>query len=190
MTAIIVLHEIYGINPYITELCNQYHKEGYDVFCPNLLNRKEPFSYCQAEEAYDYFINCSGFDLFQQVNLLIERLKITYQKVVVIGFSVGATVAWRCSENPHCDLVICHYGSRIRDYLNVSPKCKTLLIFAKYDSFDVVDIVGKLKTKENIKIEMIEGKHGFCDWYTDHYNQQAREQAESEVQHFLNHYVR
>ena len=26
-----------------------------------------------------------------------------YEQVLLIGFSIGATIAWRCSENPDCD---------------------------------------------------------------------------------------
>lgn len=41
--AIVVLHEIYGVNNFIKDVCQKYYKGGYDVFCPELLGEKEFF---------------------------------------------------------------------------------------------------------------------------------------------------
>ncbi len=57
--AIVVLHEIYGINSFIEDVCQKYYKYGYDVFCPELLGEKE-FSIFKVQEAYDFFINNVG----------------------------------------------------------------------------------------------------------------------------------
>ena len=60
-SAIIVLHEIYGINEHIKNVCIGFSAKGYDVICPNLINRREPFDYESQEEAYNYFMNNIGF---------------------------------------------------------------------------------------------------------------------------------
>jgi len=36
-SAIIVLHEIYGINPHIKWVCEHYLAAGYDGICPDFL---------------------------------------------------------------------------------------------------------------------------------------------------------
>ncbi|MEL7568217.1 MAG: dienelactone hydrolase family protein [Dehalobacterium sp.] len=36
-SAVIVLHEIYGINPHIRYVCQQYEAVGYDIICPNFI---------------------------------------------------------------------------------------------------------------------------------------------------------
>lgn len=38
--AIIVLHEIYGINNFISTQCLWYEHMGFDVLCPNMIERK------------------------------------------------------------------------------------------------------------------------------------------------------
>ncbi|EAY7917949.1 hypothetical protein GQT61_003763, partial [Salmonella enterica] len=43
--AIIVLHEIYGINDHIKRMCDIYHESGFDIFCPDLLRRDTHFLY-------------------------------------------------------------------------------------------------------------------------------------------------
>jgi dienelactone hydrolase len=111
-----------------------------------------------------------GFEAYSMVNELINELKSSYETVVVIGFSVGATLAWRCSENASCDGVIGCYGSRIRDYLTVTPQCPVFLAFAKQDLFDVPAVVAQLKEKQEVKVEIMDAKHGFVDMYSKNFS--------------------
>lgn len=168
--AIVVLHEIYGVNNFIQDICQKYYQDGYDVFCPELLGSGKVFSYSKAEEAYNFFIGNVGFNIYEKVEKLINDLKLKYKHVFVIGYSIGATIAWRCSENSLCDGIICCYGSRIRDYMDVIPKCPALLVFAKYDSFDADFVASQLAKKQNVQIEIAEAKHGFIDTYSKNYS--------------------
>ncbi|MCC0666973.1 dienelactone hydrolase family protein [Clostridioides sp. ZZV14-6153] len=168
--AIVVLHEIYGIDNFIKDICQKYYQDGYDVFCPELLGSGKVFSYLKAQDAYNFFITNIGFNIYEKVEKLINDLKLKYKHVLVIGYSVGATIAWRCSENSLCDGIICCYGSRIRDYIDVIPKCPVLLVFAKYDSFDVDFVASQLVKKQNIQIEIAEANHGFIDTYSKNYS--------------------
>lgn len=91
--AVVVLHEIYGVNAHIKRICNIYHQSGYDVFCPDLLGRASPFTYEQHEEAYNYFTNHCGFNTSRIIKLT-TALRESYQKIIIVGFSVGGTLAW------------------------------------------------------------------------------------------------
>lgn len=187
-TAIVVLHEIYGRNDFIKEVCAEYSKEGFDVYCPNLLATNKPFAYEEAEEAYSYFINGSGFDIYSDILILIQKLKEHYKKVIVLGFSIGATVAWRCCEGPYCDGIIACYGSRIRDYLYLEPKCHTFLMFAEQDSFDVNSVCEQLKDKSNTEIVRINAQHGFLDKYSKYYNPEKTKVFTDQRKIWLIHY--
>jgi dienelactone hydrolase len=104
-----------------------------------------------------------------------------------LGFSVGATIAWLCSKYEGLfDGVIGFYGSRIRDYLEVSPKCETLLIFpTKEKSFDPKIVVTKLKTNDMIQIIKVEGSHGFTDQSTSNYDQYSTEYCFQKMREFI-----
>lgn len=169
-TAIVVLHEIYGGNDFIKEVCAEYSKEGFDVYCPNLLGTDKIFSYEEAEKAYAYFINEIGFDIYMDIVDLLQQLKETYKNVIIAGFSIGATIAWRCCESAYCDGIIACYGSRIRDYTDLEPRCHTLLMFAEQDSFDVKSICEQLQIKANVQIIRLDAHHGFLDPYSKYYN--------------------
>lgn len=93
-TLIIVIHEIYGINHHMQSFCKLISKEGFDVICPNLLERDITFDYSQEEVAYHDFMESIGFSQAQhKIQDILSDAKGEYQKVFIIGFSVGATVA-------------------------------------------------------------------------------------------------
>ncbi len=174
--AIIVVHEIYGINQHIKEVCQGLSKLGYDIFCPDLLKVKQPFNYSQEKQAYNYFMDNIGFTTAsQQIKDLITKIRKKYKVIYLLGFSVGATIAWLCSdEDVKVDGVIGFYGSRIRDYLRVVPKCPTLLIFGNQEkSFDVGEILPEMQRKEKVEVHILLGKHGFADQYANNYCEQS-----------------
>lgn len=186
--AIIVIHEIYGINKHMEDVCQYYFAKGYDIYCPDLLNRGNHFDFSQREEAYFYFTNNIGFDVFHLINTQIEQLKKLYKKVILMGFSIGATVAWRCTSSGLCDGMIGYYGSRIRDYMSVIPKCPSLLLFAREDSFDVDGVAEFLKHNKYVATEIIDGKHGFLNCYSESYDHTSCEIALKLTEKFLSNY--
>ena len=187
--AMIILHEIYGINEFIWEQCKQYRQMGFDVFCPNMLDRN-PFPYTESEEAYRYYFQNVGFKQYAEIDAFVHVLKERYDKVFIIGFSVGATVAWRCSENPLCSGIIACYGSRIRDYMNINPACPALLLYAKNDSFDVPATVYQLKNKTNLTIEIFEAAHGFMDSHCISYNESQSKIADTIIERFISEFTK
>lgn len=182
--ALILLHEIYGINDFIKDECHHFEEEGFCIICPQLTERPF-FSYVEEATAYESFMVHKGLDRYNEILELITLLKETYDKVYVLGFSVGATIAWRCCESGDCDGVVAVYGSRIRDYLTLVPQCPTLLLFAGQDSFPVAEIVKKLSTKEKTKVYAFDAGHGFMDLFSNKGNKEVKEEAQKMIDHFL-----
>ncbi|ARF18787.1 dienelactone hydrolase family protein [Sporosarcina ureae] len=172
-SCVIILHEIYGINPFIKDTCESLSKQNFDVVCPNLLPLEAPFDYAQEETAYKNFMAYAGFDdSADKVKELVKGIKDQYSKIFILGFSVGATVAWLCSEEECVDGIVGYYGSRIRDYVEFHPNCPTLLYFPNVEkSFNVKEVVSKLE-KPNVKIEVFDARHGFSDPYTSAYDEE------------------
>ena len=183
-SVIIILHEIYGINDFIRVTCAGYHAKGFDIYCPDMLS-KNHFAYHETERAYAFFNSKVGFDYYSQIEALLEALRPAYDKLYVMGFSVGATLAWRCCTSQLCDGIICCYGSRIRDYMNLSPACPVLLLFALEDSFNVNDVAAALRRKAKTKLCMFPAKHGFLDPYSQHYNKEQAQAANKQINGFL-----
>lgn len=186
-TAIFVLHEIYGINSHIRKVCEALFQDGFDILVPDLLNGKTPFAYAEAGMAYSYFCEQIGFDrAFSQVSELLALARPHYRQTYVLGYSIGATVAWRCSETGLCDGIIGFYGSRIRDYLALEPQCPGLLLFpAQEKSFPVEALMVRLQHFEQIRVLQLAGQHGFADSFAATYNKQSAEQAWLAVKSFI-----
>ncbi|WP_431030220.1 dienelactone hydrolase family protein [Lysinibacillus sp. LZ02] len=184
--AIVLLHEIYGVNAHMQQYANEFIALGYDVYCPNLLQLEQPFSYEEEQKAYAHFMNRIGFEQgFAEVEKVIVQLKDTYKEIHIVGFSIGATIAWLCSELTGVTSVVGYYGSRIRNYLAINPLCSVLLIYGESEqSFDVKNLVAQL-IKKNIQVQICEGHHGFADRYSPHFNEQSSAQALAVVKEFV-----
>lgn len=182
---IIVLHEIYGVNEHIKKMGEQFKQQGFHVICPDLLERSQPFHYGEEEKAYRNFMNNIGFDLaFEKVKKLVDEKKTEYEKVFILGFSVGATVAWRCSTL-EVDGVVGYYGSRIRDYLNVVPNCPVLLFFPPYEkSFHVKTLLSKL-SESTAEIRICHAAHGFTNPASLNYDETLTKSTTREAFVFL-----
>lgn len=200
-TLIVVLHEIYGINGHITKVCKALAEEGYDVICPDLLDGKPPYDYEREEDAYLYFMNFIGLEASaKRITFLLRQEEGRYKNIFLMGFSVGATIAWlsgvtaiKGDENfhfggsfIHCSGMICYYGSRIRDYLDVSLKCPALLIFGEEEkSFDPRDLQMSLEQMEQAEVHILKGSHGFADPDSPHYNEESAKEADVLVRKFI-----
>lgn len=182
-SVIIVIHEIYGINRHMQNICQSLAERGFDVICPNLLKQDMPFDYSQEEAAYSHFMQHVGFsEAFGQIKRLVADIRNDYRKVFIVGFSVGATTAWLCSEEAEVDGIAAYYGSRIRDYTDLLPQCPTMLFFPQEELlFDVDELITTLSKNDSIEIHKYNGQHGFSDPYSAKYNEQSAQKAFSEM---------
>ncbi|MGD8189931.1 dienelactone hydrolase family protein [Brevibacillus ginsengisoli] len=187
-TAILVIHEIYGMNRHMTDWSEQLKALGYKVYLPDLLAGHPPFDYTEANEAYRYFTEQVGFEQAAQiVKELAISLRPSYDQIILIGCSVGATIAWLASEEEGlCDKMVGFYGSRIRDYLDHEPHCPSLLLFPERESsFDVHQLIRELRTKANVHVNAYAGEHGFADQYSNHYLEESAKRAWDEMLAFI-----
>jgi len=183
---IIVVHEIYGVNLHIEEVCKSLFKAGYDVICPDLLGQAEAFEYSQEDEAYRSFISNIGFSKASDImTKLVVEVKGNYQKVFIVGFSVGATIAWLCSDKESVSGVVGYYGSRIRDFLDVVPLCPTILFFPQEEqSFDVDKLISSLEEKK-IPAYKFNSYHGFSNPYSTNYHSESSKNSYNTMIDFL-----
>jgi dienelactone hydrolase len=184
---LIVLHEIYGINAHMEEVCNYYSRQGFDIICPNLLNSETFYNYDQEQMAYVHFMQQVGFTAAaSQVKQLTKKARPEYQYVFLLGFSIGATIAWICSEgNTYCDGVVGYYGSRIRDYLDIEPGVPVLLIYPETERFDLGPIQKTLQLKEQVEVYVLPGKHGFCNPFAKDYYESSHKIALEKTDTFV-----
>jgi dienelactone hydrolase len=186
---IVVVHEIYGINQHIKDYCSRLSELDFDVICPNLLNQETPYTYHQEKLAYKHFMEYVGFEKAKMdiLEVLFER-KEPYEKIFMVGFSIGATISWLCSDVDFLDGVVGFYGSQIRNHLEVKPVCPTMLFFPEREkSFSVDELILNLRSN-NVETHKYRGLHGFSDSYSETYHSESEQQAFDRLVHFLETY--
>ena len=92
--AIVLLHEIYGINAHIQRSAATWRSRGFDAYTPALFPHSAPFAYEQQEQAWRHISDNVGFDTAAIVSLLAE-LRAKYGTLILIGYSVGATFTYK-----------------------------------------------------------------------------------------------
>lgn len=135
-------------------------------------------------------MNKVGFDksVKSVLNLAKElKTKNAAIDIFLLGFSVGATIAWRCSQNDQLFRgVIGFYGSRIRDDVDLAPACKTLLFFPEIEaSFHPREIASVLGKKKKLCVTIVEGEHGFANPYSAAFHAESKNRCFQEIDEFI-----
>jgi dienelactone hydrolase len=162
---IILAHEIYGVNIHMKKMGRLIKMAGYDVITPNLLGDGEVYSLQEEKTAYEQFTKHERLKTGETIIQNVIRQNAG-RRIFVIGFSAGATIAWKCSSMPEVSGAVCYYGSRIRDSLHHVPACPVLLFFPSYEpSFDVAVLIKKLREKQHpdLEIYQFDALHGFAN---------------------------
>jgi len=183
---IFILHEIYGVNDFIKKQAETYSNASTTVECISLYSENTVFTYEQEQESYKFFINEVGFDApLKKLSEKLLEARTQYNEVLLIGFSVGATLAWRLSTLP-LQGIVCVYGSRIRQYLDIIPTCPTLVILPSHEkSFNVHELKEALDTLPAVHTKQYKGQHGFMDYYNSNYCHESYLHAQTDILHFF-----
>lgn len=133
----IILSDIHGDTNYLRQFGErlQGRVEYLTPYSRIDLNTKRP-----SESQYEFFKRVSSLDVYFESAL--NKLKQSHSPVSVIGFSVGATVAWRLAalDLPTLNQCIGVFGSRIRDYLYIKPVKPTVLLFSNEEHYFSTDV--------------------------------------------------
>ncbi|WP_051830674.1 dienelactone hydrolase family protein [Streptomyces violens] len=186
-TAVVVAHEIYGVNDHIAGVAKLLHRYRCDVFTPSFLPSGVVYSRDDEPRAYREFMRAPGvLNMSDTLVQFTEGLRGRYRRVLCIGFSVGATSAWLASSTGAVDGAVCFYGSRIRDHLDAQPAAPCLVVFAEQETgFSAPAVAERLAGRRNVVTEVYPCSHGFCDPGSPHYSAEHGHQAWHSATRFL-----
>ena len=142
-----------------TEILDPYHRRYM-----NFENENQAYRAFHAETGLENY-----FDLLKH-NLLGKKT----EKTVILGFSVGASAIWAVShqigKKPFKG--ICFYSSQIRNYLEIKPKIKMELYFAKAEpAYDVDAVISKLEVNNRVACFKTKFMHGFMNERSANFNE-------------------
>ena len=161
---VIVVQEIFGITQNILDTVERFAAAGYTAVAPAIYDRFEKdlvLEYSDTTKAREYKDALSTKNAMSDIRACIPLAK--GQKVAVVGYCFGGTLAFLSACELGVEASICYYGGGIASMLDKTPKCPTLMHFGKLDSLIPLSSVEQIKQalpKEEIYIYEPAG-HGF-----------------------------
>lgn len=135
--AIIVIQEIFGVNPGIRQKADDWASQGYLAVAPDVFWRQKPGIELDADvpeefqQAIDYMMK-HDFDLgIRDVEATIHwiRREAGVAKVGLVGFCMGGRIAYQAAARTDLDASVAYYGVGIDQMLNESHAiAKALLL--------------------------------------------------------------
>lgn len=126
--AIIVIPEIFGVNPGIRQKCQTWAEAGYLAVAPDLFWRfapgveNDPDVPEQFQQALGYFGQYDANDGVQDIEATIHwiRREAGVQKVGCVGYCLGGRLAYMAAARTDIDASVGYYGVMIDTMLNES----------------------------------------------------------------------
>lgn len=174
--AIVLVHEIFGVNDYITGVAQRLARLGYVVVAPDLFARLDP------NHPLDHTDEAMGIamDRMQQLDVdeavrdadaalaHASRLDECNGTAGILGFCLGGTIACAVAIRSEPDAAVAYYGSGVADLLVDADEihCPMKFIYGGDDPFlprEQVDAcVARFVDNDEVEVEIFEGSgHAF-----------------------------
>ena len=192
---LVVLQEIFGVNPHIRRVADGFAAEGYRVIAPALFDRVKP----GVELDYNQEGMGAGIALMGQVDQGKALLDVAAAvaaasdagKVGIVGYCWGGSLAYAaaCSVDGLA-AAVGYYGGNIAKSLDRKPKVPVMLHFGERDAHIPLSDVAAIKAAlPDVPVYTYDADHGFnCD-ARGSYDKPSAAQALERTLAFLARYV-
>ncbi len=199
--AIVVVQEIFGVNPGIRAKCDAWAKEGYLAIAPDLFWRTEPGVQLDPDVPEEF---APAIALMQKtdIDLAMSDVEATIRaararigdgaKVGVVGFCFGGRIAYLSATRTDADAATGYYGGGIDQYLGEAKAIgKPLLLhFAEQDHYIDSSVLAKIHAglDDNRHVEIIEYAgvdHGFAATSGSRRDEAAAQKADARTSAFF-----
>jgi len=168
LAALVVIQEIFGVNAHIRSVADSFANDGFFAVAPAIFDRIKP----GIELGYEGADMQTAMSLIPKLNpdqsvidigaAIDYAAKTTGEKVGVVGYCFGGTLAWLSATRLHPAAAVGYYGGRIGNYAAESPNCPVMLHFGKQDAHIPAEEVEKLHTAHpEVEIFWYDAGHAF-----------------------------
>lgn len=197
---ILLIQEVFGVNPHIRKVADLYAQAGYVVLAPDLFFRMWPdvelgYSGGDMEKALSYkqkFDEEQGILDLQAALAHLRALPHVQGGVAALGFCIGGRLAYRLATHAKLEAAVAYYGADTDKHLGeaASLSCPMIIHLAADDNLippaSIEKIMATMAPRKNTRVFVYENAgHGFnCD-ARPAYNQRAALLAQSRTIQFL-----
>ncbi len=204
--AVVVLHEVFGVNSDIRKTCDELAEQAFIAVAPDLFWRQEPGvdlsvtseadwqHGLRLNQAYDR--DAGARDVKDTVNYAAKLPGCT-GRVAVMGFCIGGLMTFLTAVRYSVDAAVAYHGGDTEKYLGEVDglKAPLLMHLAEEDEFiskaAQAEIKAALASKPNTTIYSYPGQHhAFARHNGAHYNAAAAKLANGRTSEFLHQQLR
>jgi carboxymethylenebutenolidase len=167
---LVVVQEIFGVNPHIRNVCDGYAADGYRVIAPALFDRYEKgvsIGYTAEDIARGRELKAKAQTDAALLDVVAARDALAGGgKVGIVGYCWGGFVAWVSA----CRLdgfacAIPYYGGGVLEVGGETPRCPVLAHFGERDGMIPAEGVRKFAVAQpGVQVHIYAADHGFnCD---------------------------
>ena len=202
--AIIVIQEIFGVNPGIRQKCAKLAADGYLALAPDLFWRQEPGVELDPDNAEQFQ---RGVDLMMKLDqdqairdieatIRAAREKMGGGKVGAVGYCLGGRLAYKTAARTDIDASVGYYGVGIDGLLGEKHAIANplLLHFAGKDHFVSAEAIAKIHEglDDHPKVtihEYADEDHGFATEMGARRSEESAQLADGRTAEFFAKYV-
>ena len=193
--AVVVLQEVFGIDPHIKKVTENFAAQGYVAIAPALFDRVKK----NVELGYDEAGLAAGLDLKNQVETTdaiadiqaaVDSVKDT-GKVAVVGYCWGGYLAYLAANKVNgLACAIGYYGGGITELTQEKRKIPTLVHFSEEDPLiPFEDVVHFRAYRPDVSAFSYPAGHGFNCAECSSYNEEAATKALERTLFWISQYV-
>ena len=199
--AVVVLHEVFGVNADIRKTCDELAEQGFLAVAPDLFWRQEPGvdlsvtsepDWQHGLRLYQAYDRDAGARDAKDTANSVAKLPECSGKVAVMGFCLGGLLTFLTAVRYGVDAAIVYHGGDTEKYLNELKGFDSPLLMhlAEEDEFisksAQADIKAALASKTNATVYSYPGQHhAFARHNGAHYNVAAAALANGRTSEFL-----
>jgi carboxymethylenebutenolidase len=191
--AVVVLQEVYGVNPHIRRIADEFAARGYVTIAPSLFDSVNP----GIELDYDDAGTAEGIALAQQVGkerafaeiqAAVDSVK-SAGKVAVVGYCWGGYLAYAAGNVVNgLACAVGYYGGGIFDDYGAKRKVPTLLHFGDNDAPEAMTQFRAFRPDVSV-FSYPDASHGFNCEQRESYQEKAAQTALERTQSWISQYV-
>ncbi|MBM3600968.1 MAG: dienelactone hydrolase family protein [Alphaproteobacteria bacterium] len=190
---LVVIQEIFGVNPHMRRVADGFAAAGYLCIAPALFDRVER----HVELGYDKAAIETGRAIrgkvvWDQVMLDVaaaQRAAAAAGKVGSVGYCWGGSVCWLAATRLRVAGAVCYYGGQIAPFATETPSCPVQMHFGEKDQgIPLSDVDAIRRAQPGIEINLYPADHGFnCDERGSYHADSARLARERTLAFFARH---
>ncbi len=203
--AVVVLHEVFGVNADIRKTCDELAEQGFMAVAPDLFWRQEPgvdlsvnseTDWQHGLRLYQAYDRDSGVrDIKDTLDAVAKRPDRT-GKIAVQGYCFGALMTFLTAVRCHVDAAVAYHGADTEKYLGEVDNLRAPLLMHLGEEDEFIskaaqDLIKKaLANNPNATVYSYPGQHhAFARHNGAHYDAAAATLANGRTSEFLHQYM-